>query len=120
MDFFSSDRDECPIKNCENPVTSGGYCRFHYISNWKDIKKRQVLLQDGALFDYIDEITLKYPVKFLEGILKDLTDEKQFHNVLREMNIDVDDSVDGVDEGGDDDQDIAFETKATHKPGYDE
>jgi hypothetical protein len=122
LDFFASDTDECLEKGCENPATTTGYCRYHYIGNWKDIKKKQRILEDGELQDYIDELVEKYPIKFVEGIITDLVDEKTFFGVLKEMDIDAtDESFEDEDgDGGEDDQDIAFETKGTAKPIFEE
>ena len=118
MEFFETDNDECLERGCDNPATSGAFCRFHYIKNWKDIKKKQALLQEGKLQAYIEEIVKKYPAKYIENILSDLVDEKSFFGVLKELNID---GLDEYDETGDDDdgdEDIAFETKTTK--GFDE
>lgn len=112
MDLFTSDSDDCLEKGCDNPATTSGYCRFHYIKNWKDIKRKQAILQEGKLHEYIEELISKFPAKFLEGIINDLSDEKSFFNILKELNIESDDDLfDSDDEDSLDD--IAFETKVT-------
>ena len=120
MDFFSSDTDDCIEKNCDNPAATLGYCRYHYIKNWKEIKRKQSILAEGKLQLFIEDLVNKYPLKYLEGILSDLADEKTFFGVLKEMNIesDSDDIYDEDSEDLDDDQDIAYETKATVKPSF--
>ena len=115
LDFFSFTTDECTEKGCDNPATTGPFCRLHYIKNWKKIKKKEGILVSGKLQNMISTIVEKYPVRYIESLMKDLIDEKSFFNTLKELNIDAgdEDSFDGEDElSGDDDQDIAFETKS--------
>jgi len=123
LDFFKSPDDECLEKNCDNPVSSGDYCRFHYIKNWKDTKRRENILTEGKLQIFIEELVSKYTVKQIEGLLEDLTDEKSFFQVLQELNIDssLEESFDDADaDATPDDQDIAFETKVVAQPAFDE
>lgn len=121
LEHFNKDIDECIEKGCDNPATSMGYCRYHYIRSWKEIKRKEAILLEGKLQMYVKELVEKYPVKYIEGILTDLEDEKSFFNILRELNIETEDAeFDGENEEGDDDQDIAFETKVIQKPSFDE
>jgi hypothetical protein len=121
LDFFQNFTDECREKNCENPTSTGGYCRLHYISNWKTIKKNEAILVEGKLQNFIEDIVKKYSVKEVEGIIDDLSDEKSFLKALKEMDIESgDDDLDFNEEGIDDDQDIAFETKSTKSNYYDD
>lgn len=114
--FFTSGVDECIERNCDNPATTSNFCRLHYIKNWNDIKKRQQILADGTLQELIEVLVSKYPVKYIEAILQDLADDKIFHSVLKELNIEaVEESFDDELEDVDDDSDIAFETKTTFK-----
>lgn len=118
MEFFESDNDECLERGCDNPATTGAFCRFHYIKNWKDIKKKQALLKEGKLQAFIEDLVKKYPSKYVENILSDLVDEKSFFGVLKELNIDGLDEYDDSVDDDDGDEDIAFETKTTK--GFDE
>ena len=118
MEFFEAENDECLERGCDNPTTTGAFCRFHYIKNWKEIKKKQELLREGKLQVFIEELVTKYPPKYVENILSDLVDEKSFLGVLKELNIDGLDEYDDGSEDDDGDDDIAFETKTTK--GFDE
>jgi hypothetical protein len=117
INYFKVSTDECLEKNCDTPATTEGYCRYHYIRNWQDIKKRQAILKDGRLQDFVEDLVSKYPLKHLESILSDLQDEKSFFAILSELNIDEldEEGFDSDDEGLDDDSDIAFETRTTIK-----
>lgn len=80
-------------------------------------------MAEGKLQHYIEDLVSKYPLKYVEGILGDLSDEKTFFGILKEMNIesDSDDIYDeDSEEALDDDQDIAYETKVTSKRSFDD
>jgi len=118
-DYFTSETgpDDCLEKNCDNPVTTLGYCRYHYITNWQFIKKKQELIQERKLQVLLEDLIEKYPFKFIEGLFQDIQDEKTFFNILKEMNIEENEPFEEVfDENDDDDQDIAYETKTGVEP----
>ena len=113
LEFFIDEGDECIEKNCDSPATTGNYCRFHYIKNWQDVKKREGILKEGKLHQFIEELLRKYGQKQIEGMQADLSDDKNFFSVLKELNIELEDESfeEADDELLDDDTDIAFETK---------
>jgi chemotaxis protein histidine kinase CheA len=116
INFFLSDTDDCMEKGCDNPATTLGYCRLHYITNWKSIKRKQSILEEGKLQQFVEELVSKYPTPFVQEILTDLDDEKSFFSILKELNIDADESFDDIDDLDiEDDQDMAFETKSSVK-----
>jgi hypothetical protein len=45
-------------------------------------------LDDGKLQRYVEELTARYPDKFLEVIRKDLRSEKDFLSAIQELEID--------------------------------
>ena len=120
--YFQNYSDECLEKNCDSPSSTKGFCRLHYISNWKNVKKRESILIDGKLQDFIEDLAKKYPLKSIELVLNDLSDEKSFFAALNEMDIEsMDDDQGSIsDEASDDDQDMAFETKNTKASYFEE
>ncbi|AUN99324.1 hypothetical protein DOM21_04350 [Bacteriovorax stolpii] len=122
MELFKVETDECVVRGCDNPSTTSGYCRYHYIKLWKDVKKKQLILSEGRLAKIIEELVRKYPMKYIETIIQDLADDKAFNHVLKDLDIETDaEEIDGFDDDEllDDDQDIAFETKVV-KPSFDD
>ena len=122
MELFKVESDECVVRGCDNPSTTNGYCRYHYIKLWKDVKKKQLILSEGRLAKIIEELVRKYPMKYIETIIHDLADDKAFNHVLKDLDIETDENeMDAFDEDEllDDDQDIAFETKVI-KPSFDD
>ena len=100
IDFFASPNDECIEKNCDNPATTLGYCRYHYIKNWKDIKNKRQILEEGKILSYVEDLFNKYPLRYIESVLTDLQDDKSFYSALKELNIETDlgDLDDGLDD----------------------
>lgn len=78
----------CRVRDCDQAATSEAYCRYHYLLNWKRIQVRRKILMDGKLERYVDELTSRYPDKFLEMIRKDLRTEKDFVAAIAELEID--------------------------------
>jgi hypothetical protein len=82
----------CREVACEGLATSAGYCRLHYIKNWKKIKRKELILKEGKLNQYIEELVAKYPDKYIEAIRQDLANDKDFAKVIYDL--DLDESVD--------------------------
>jgi hypothetical protein len=80
--------NNCREANCENLASSGGYCRLHYIRNWKKIKRKELILKEGKLNRYIEELVNKYPDKYIEAIRQDLATDADFANAIRDLELD--------------------------------
>jgi hypothetical protein len=78
----------CREVACEGLSTSGGYCRLHYIKNWKKIKRKELILKEGKLNQYIEELVAKYPDKYIEAIRQDLAEDKAFAKVIYDLDLD--------------------------------
>lgn len=88
----------CREVACEALGTTGGYCRLHYIKNWRKIQRKVVILQERKLNGYIEELVLKYPDKYIEAIRLDLADDRAFAKVIADL--DLDESVDDFEGDG--------------------
>ena len=80
--------DMCREIGCESHCSTAGYCRLHYIKNWKKIKRKELILREKKLNQYIEELVSKYPDKYIEAIKQDLTDEKAFSKVIYDLELD--------------------------------
>lgn len=78
----------CRAKDCDQISMVDGYCRFHYLLFWKKIQIRKEILQHGKLEKYVEELTSRYPDKFLEMLRKDLRTTKDFFAAIAELEID--------------------------------
>ncbi|MBX3019420.1 MAG: hypothetical protein KF767_16155 [Bdellovibrionaceae bacterium] len=81
-------RRYCKVKECDQAAMVDGYCRYHYLLLWKRIQVRRKILVDGKLERYVEELTARYPDKFLEMIRRDLKTEKDFQAAIAELEID--------------------------------
>lgn len=81
-------RRYCRARDCDQIAAVDAYCRYHYLMFWKKIQVRKKILQDGKLERYVEELTSRYPDKFLEMIRRDLRTEKDFLAAIQELEID--------------------------------
>ncbi len=81
-------RKYCRVKDCDQAASVEGYCRYHYLLLWKKIQVRKKILSEGKLERYVEELTARYPDKYLEMIRKDLKTEKDFVAAIQELEID--------------------------------
>lgn len=81
-------RRYCRVKDCDQLASVDGYCRYHYLLYWKKIQVRKKILSEGKLERYVEELTARYPDKFLDMLRKDLRSEKEFVAAIQELEID--------------------------------
>ena len=81
-------RRYCRVKDCDQASVVETYCRYHYLLYWKKIQVRKKILDEGRLERYIEELTARYPDKFLDMLRKDLRSEKEFLAAIQELEID--------------------------------
>jgi hypothetical protein len=96
--------DMCREISCESSCSTAGYCRLHYIKNWKKIKRKELILREKKLNQYIEELVSKYPDKYIEAIKQDLSDETAFSKVIYDL--ELDDSVDDIPSDEDADEQV--------------
>lgn len=92
----------CKQEGCSNAATTEGYCRYHYLRNWKDIKEQQKKRAVKNLNNYIDHVMREHPDEYMEVIREDLRHPEQFgrkadtftvrkdeiHDVMEEVSVD--------------------------------
>lgn len=100
-------KKRCREAACDLEVTVVGYCRLHYIKNWRKIKRKEAILATGQLNNYVEELVSKYPDKYLDVIRQDLSSEKDWSKVVVDLELDstddelvADDDSDAAPEGG--------------------
>ena len=81
-------RRYCRVKDCDQIANVDSYCRYHYLLFWKNIQNRKKILSEGKLERYVEELTARYPDKFLDLLRKDLRSEKDFTSAIQELEID--------------------------------
>lgn len=77
----------CIQAECNQLAVSHGYCRKHYIANWKHIKFDRHIKAERRLNAYVDRLAKKYPKDFLEKIKEGLEDEEKFRQTVEELDL---------------------------------
>jgi len=90
----------CREPGCDHEFILVGYCRMHYIKNWRRVKRKEAILASGQLNNYVEELVSKYPDKYLDVIRQDLATEKEWGKAV------VDLELEGSDEDGGGEEDI--------------
>ncbi len=103
-------RRYCKVPNCDQIGVVDGYCRYHYLLHWKRIQIRKKIITEGKLDKYIDELTAKYPLKFIDVLRRDLKSEKDFMVAIRELEIE-DNIPDDSQSSEEDDQHLISEMR---------
>jgi hypothetical protein len=126
MEFFVDPKDDsCIEKSCDNIRTTLSWCRLHYIKNWKNIQRKQEILKEGRLQEYLQDLLSKYPTKYIEAIIKDLSDERDFYRILNELNITAEfeyeeEDFDSANDDDDSADDIGIESTFTGSMRYED
>ncbi len=77
----------CFTENCDQPSTTGGYCRYHYMVSWGYIKERNNILSENKLKSWTTELIQNYSTRILDYMVRDLSNEKDFTTALGEMKL---------------------------------
>ena len=80
----------CDQADCERGAVSHGYCRLHYISNYKHIKFNNHVKAERRLNAYVDRLAKKYPKDYLERIKEGLESEDKFKETMQDLELDGD------------------------------
>lgn len=96
----------CAEAGCRNLQTTKGYCRLHYLKNWRQVKTERQRKAAERLNRYVEGICKKYPDRYMEIIRKDLRHDREFAPPVDEAF--SPDEVDGIlhDLGYPDDNDL--------------
>ena len=84
----STKKKFCMHSACKNEAFTDGFCRLHYISNWKHIKFNRKVKAERRLNAYVDLISKRYPKDYLEKIKESLESEEKFQNTIEELDFD--------------------------------
>lgn len=88
----------CKEDDCKNEQTTMGYCRFHYLKNWKKIREKQRKKAIANLNKYVEHVMHKHPENYVETIKQDLRFSDRFQKKAEDFFADEDfhDIMEGV------------------------
>lgn len=78
----------CKEEGCHNSQTTSGYCRLHYLKNWKRLKAEVQERAAKRLNRYVEFICKQHPDRYVDVIKENLrsknfekTTDDRFHEV---------------------------------------
>jgi len=77
----------CAQAKCSGQAETSGYCRLHYLSNWKRIKLNDQLKAEARLNHFVDKLSKKYPDSYIEKIKEGVESEEKFFEITKELDI---------------------------------
>lgn len=80
----------CLEEDCKQQAVTKGYCRLHYLQNWKKIKLDDKAKAERRLNAYIDKLSRKYPQDYIDKIREGLENNERFQNSIQEADLDSD------------------------------
>ena len=78
----------CVQSDCKQEPVSHGYCRLHYIANYRHIKFNNHVKAERRLNAYVDRLQKKYPKDYLDRIKEGLESEDKFKETIQELELD--------------------------------
>ena len=79
----------CIGDSCASPATVKGYCRFHYLVYWRDIRLIGQEKAEKKLDDFVNRLAEKYPKDYLKKIKEGIEDENKFTKVVGELDLET-------------------------------
>ena len=62
----------CKEKECHNSQTTDGFCRLHYLRNWKKIQTEKKKKAAKNLNRYVESVLKRNPDRYVDEIKKDI------------------------------------------------
>jgi hypothetical protein len=75
----------CKETGCSNQQTTAGYCRLHYLKNWKRIRAEKQRKAAKNLNKYIENIVRSNPDRAVDTLRGNLRDEPSLERSMEEV-----------------------------------
>ncbi len=75
----------CKEESCHNQQTTEGYCRLHYLKNWKKIRTDKKKKAEKNLSRYIESVVRQNPDRVAQALKDNLRDEPTFEKSVDEV-----------------------------------
>lgn len=75
---------------CKETAVSHGYCRLHYIANFRTIRLSEQIKAERRLNAYVDRLSKRYPGEVLEKIKAGIESDEKFKESVEELDLDTD------------------------------
>lgn len=77
----------CAADGCKLTAAMGGYCRLHYLKNYRTIKAAEQAKAEKRLNTFVDRLAKKYPNDYLERLKEGIESEEKFRQTVDELEI---------------------------------
>ena len=77
----------CIESGCKLQVQAHGYCRLHYLSNWRIIKFDVKIKAERRLNAYVDGMSKRFPKDFMERIKEGLESDGKFRETIEILGV---------------------------------
>ena len=75
----------CQNENCDQPVVTDNFCRYHYLAGWPHIHARKNLLKENYLSKTIQELLNTFGDSALLFLMQDCKNDKTFKQAVNQM-----------------------------------
>ena len=62
----------CKYDDCKDAATTGGFCRLHFLKNWKHLKSEEQKKAAKRLNKYVENMMQRHPGRYVDAIKKDI------------------------------------------------
>lgn len=87
----------CAQAKCKGSAENSGYCRLHYLANWKRIKLSNQIKAEARLNQFVDKLAKKYPDSYMEKIKEGVENEERFFEIAKELDIESKETIKETD-----------------------
>lgn len=77
----------CAAEGCKLSAAMGGYCRLHYLKNYRTIKATEQAKAEKRLNTFVDRLAKKYPNDYLERLKEGIESEEKFQQTVHELEL---------------------------------
>lgn len=82
----------CAQEDCKAEAVSQGFCRLHFLANWKTRKAEASTKAERRLNAYVDRLAKKYPADYMDKIKEGLENEEKFKQTVDELELEESDN----------------------------
>ena len=80
-------KKHCTQEECKKEATQAGFCRLHYLANWKRIRLASHIKAERRLNAYVDRLAKKYPEDYMNRLKESLEDDDKFKQAVEELEL---------------------------------
>ncbi len=80
-------KKHCSQDECKLEAVNSGFCRLHYLANWKRMRLNEHIKAERRLNAYVDRLAKKYPEDYMARLKETLEDDDKFKQAVQELEL---------------------------------